>query len=176
MGNSSDKIVLVGLPGSGKSTLGKRLSLSLQYAFYDLDDLITKSIGKSIAQFFKEEGEESFRLKESTILHKCLVQDGAMVLSTGGGAPCFFDNMDIINRNSTSVYIDVPEKILMKRLLNNGGGERPMFFNLSEEEILTKVLTLKESREKFYNQAKIKLSGENISAELILSELRGFRS
>lgn len=169
---SEDKIVLMGLPGSGKSTLGKLLSLNLHYSFYDLDELIVEDIGCSIAQFFKEKGEEQFRLLESKILQNTLLHEGPLVLSTGGGAPCFYDNINIINKYSTSVYIDIPDKVLVKRLMNNGGGQRPMFFQLPEEEVKNKILTLKYAREKFYNQAKIKLSGADISTELILSALR----
>jgi len=173
---SGDKIVLMGLPGSGKSTLGKHLSLNLHLPFYDLDELIVSEIGCSISQFFKEKGEEQFRFIESKLLQHTLTLQNPLVLSTGGGAPCFHDNIELINNNSISIYIDVPVKTLVKRLVKNDGGLRPMFFNLTDEEVSTKMLTLKESREKFYNQAKIKLSGENISAELILSELRDFRS
>jgi len=173
---SGNKIVLLGLPGSGKSTLGKHVSLSLQYPFYDLDELITDHIGNSISLFFKEKGEEQFRLIESQRLQETLEREESFVLSTGGGAPCFYNNIDIINKHSLSIYIDVPVKVLVKRLLKNGGGQRPMFYNLSEEEVFNKIIALKDSRKKFYDQAKIKLSGENISTELIISALSEFRN
>lgn len=174
--SSRDKIVLLGLPGSGKSTLGKHLSLNLQIPFYDLDELITREIGCSISQFFIDKGEEQFRLIESSVLQKALNFEDSLVLSTGGGAPCFHNNLDKINENSLSIYIDVPLQVLVKRLMKNGGGQRPMFFNLSEEEVLRKITALKDAREKFYDQAKIKLSGENISTELILSNINRFRN
>ncbi|HSJ67378.1 MAG TPA: shikimate kinase [Anditalea sp.] len=173
---SGDKIVLMGLPGSGKSTLGKHLSLNLEYPFYDLDELIVEDIGCSIAQFFKETGEEQFRLLESRILQNTLLQEGSLVLSTGGGAPCFYNNINVINEYSTSIYIDVPTHVLVKRLMNNGGGQRPMFYKLPEEKVINKILSLKDARENFYNQAKIKLSGVDITTELILSELRRFKN
>ncbi|KEO74851.1 hypothetical protein EL17_04010 [Anditalea andensis] len=171
-----DKIVLIGLPGSGKSTLGKQLSLNLHYPFYDLDELIVDHIGCSIAQFFNEKDELQFRILESTMLNKTLLLDGPLVLSTGGGAPCFYDNIELINTYSTSIYIDVPDKVLVKRLMNNAGGERPMFYKLPESAVKNKILTLKQAREEFYNQAKIKLSGADISTELIVSALGKFKS
>jgi len=165
------KIVLIGLPGSGKSTLGKQLSLKLQCPFYDLDELIVEEIGYSIAQFFKEQGEASFRVLESQILKKILENRGEFILSTGGGAPCFHDNMEMINRYSTAIYIDVPIEVLVKRLMKNSGGQRPMFYGLSEAEVMGKITDLKSARENFYDQAKIKLSGSNITTELIISSI-----
>jgi len=163
------KIVLIGLPGSGKSTLGKQLSLNLQCPFYDLDGLIVEEIGYSIARFFKEQGEASFRALESQILKRVVEKSGEFILSTGGGAPCFHDNMKMINKHSTAIYIDVPKEVLVKRLMKNGGGQRPMFYGLSEAEVMKKLSDLKSERENFYNQAKIKLSGSNITTELIVS-------
>jgi shikimate kinase len=173
---SGDKIVLMGLPGSGKSTLGKHLSLNLHYQFFDLDALIVDEIGCSITQFFIEQGEEQFRLIESRILKNTLLLDKSFVLSTGGGAPCYHHNIDLINYHSTSVYIDVPLQVLVHRLLSNERSKRPMFFKLSEEEVLEKIMVLKGSREKYYNQAKIKLSGKNISTEHLIYELNRFKS
>jgi shikimate kinase len=172
---SQGKLVLIGLPGSGKSTLGKKLSLKLQYPYYDLDKLIEQEIGCTIAQFFKDEGEDSFRSLESRILKGILEEEGGFILSTGGGAPCYHGNMEMINRHSTAIYIDVPTEVLVKRLIKNGGGERPMFFDMSEAEVAQKIADLKSARENFYTQAKIKLSGSNITTELILSTLDQYR-
>lgn len=171
MKQNRGKIVLIGLPGSGKSTLGKQLSLRIQCPFFDLDELIEDEIGCSIARFFQERGEQSFRLIESKILQKTLYQDSAYILSTGGGAPCFNENMKQINSQSTSIYIDVPVEVLIKRLLKNGRGERPMFAGLAEAEVIKKISGLKLQREHFYDQAKIKLSGSNITTEQILLHL-----
>jgi len=178
MGASLRKLVLVGLPGSGKSTLGKQLSLKLQCPFYDLDSLIEEKIGYTIARFFKDEGEAAFRSLENRILLDVLNKEEKFILSTGGGAPCFHSNMEMINSQSIAIYIDVPIEILVERLTKNRGGQRPMFWGLSGTEVREKILALKSNREIFYNQAKIKLSGSNITTELILMNLEqeGFKN
>lgn len=168
------KIVLVGLPGSGKSTLGKELARFYDFPFFDLDEVITTKLGCSISQLFSSKGEAYFREIESYILKEVLAREESFVLSTGGGTPCFHNNHRLINEQGISVYIDVPIDILIQRLGKNGGGRRPMFKGLEKNEISEKINNLLAERSPHYNQAKIKLSGENISTELIISKLESF--
>jgi shikimate kinase len=98
------KIVLVGMPGSGKSTFGKQLAQQLNFVFVDLDHVIEKETGKSISDIFQQEGEGKFRELESFYLEKCLDGVEGFILATGGGTPCFNDNMDLINKESVSIF------------------------------------------------------------------------
>ena len=98
------KIFLIGLPGSGKSTIGKSLALELSYPFIDLDLDIEKAEGRTIKQIFKQMHEGYFRQLESKALKKYCQSQDSFVMATGGGAPCFFDNMEQINQAGKSVF------------------------------------------------------------------------
>ena len=163
------KIVLVGLPGSGKSTFGRKLAKQLTFEFIDLDHLIEKETHQKIPQIFQSVGEGGFREMETFHLKEVLNKDTGLVLSTGGGTPCFNDNMDLINKRAVSVYLDVALTELHSRLRTDSTGKRPMFAGLDEAEMILKLKNLFTQRISFYDQAKIKLSGEDISTELLIS-------
>ncbi|MGY6743159.1 MAG: shikimate kinase [Cecembia sp.] len=168
------KIVLVGLPGSGKTTFGKALAKQLNFAFIDLDQVIEQETGNTISQIFEQEGEGRFRELESIYLKKVLEGIEGFILSTGGGTPCFNDNMELINEKGVSVYLDVSLEEIIRRLGKDAFGKRPMFTNLGDGEAILKLKNLLAARENYYMQAKIKLSGDDISTEQLLSELMVF--
>jgi len=165
------KIILVGLPGSGKSTLGKALAVQLGFSFYDLDELIEMQEGISVADIFYEKGEGYFRQAETRALEENLRTEEALILATGGGAPCFNSNMDRINQYGISVFLDVPFGQILSRLTSGEVELRPLFQGLDTGEITAKLKDLYANRIHYYDQAKIKLSGEDISTELLISEL-----
>ena len=165
----SKKIVLVGMPGSGKSTLGKTLALKLNWPFYDLDDLIEAAAGKVIAEIFSRHGEGYFRKLESTVLEDILNKEEAFVLATGGGAPCYNDNMDLINEKGISVYLDVPLNCILHRLTHTEVSIRPLFSSLDTPQIILKLKNMHSQRSVFYEMAKIKLRGEDSSPELLIA-------
>jgi shikimate kinase len=169
--NKQLKVVLVGLPGSGKSTFGKQLAKELGFPFLDLDQLIEERYQLKISDIFSIHGEGTFREWESLVLQDTLKQDRAYILASGGGTPCFNDNMDLINSQGISVYLDVPLGSISRRLQTSKSQQRPLFQGLDQGEITLKLKSLLVTREYFYNQAKIKLSGEDFSAELLLVEL-----
>jgi shikimate kinase len=169
--NKPLKVVLVGLPGSGKSTFGKQLAKELGFPFLDLDQLIEERYQLKISDIFSIYGEGTFRDWESLVLQDTLKQDRAYILASGGGTPCFNDNMDLINSQGISVYLDVPLGSISLRLQTSKAQQRPLFQGLDQGEITLKLKSLLVTREYFYNQAKIKLSGEDFSAELLLVEL-----
>jgi shikimate kinase len=171
---NNTKIVLVGMPGSGKSTLGKKLALQLGFPFYDLDEVIVKQERKSIPDIFLAEGEGYFRKAETEALERQLDSKESMVLATGGGAPCFNDNMDRINQKAVSVFLDVPLIQIILRLNSSEVALRPLFQGLDAGEISAKLTDLYTARVGYYDLAKIKLSGEDISTELLISELMSF--
>ncbi len=169
--NKQLKVVLVGLPGSGKSTFGRQLAKEMDFPFLDLDQLIEERYQLKISEIFSIHGEGIFRDWESLVLEEILKQDRAFVLASGGGTPCFNDNMDLINDQAISVYLDVPLGSISRRLQTSKAQQRPLFQGLDKGELTLKLKSLLVSRDHFYNQAKIKLSGEDFSAELLLAEL-----
>lgn len=168
------KIVLVGMPGSGKSTFGRMLARELNFVFIDLDHLVEKEEGRLIKDIFGEDGEGKFRELETYYLNQALDNVEGFVLSTGGGTPCFNDNMDLINEKGISVFLDVPLEELQKRLTKDSVSQRPLFFGMNTGEITLKLKDMMAIRGLYYDQAKIKLSGEDPSTELLMSELLGF--
>lgn len=169
--NKPLKIVLIGLPGSGKSTFGRSLALTLMFPYYDLDQLIEERFEIKIPDIFSKFGEGKFREWETETLAWILKKDESFVLASGGGCPCFNDNMDLINELGISVYLDVPLEEISLRLSGTKIQNRPMFQGLDSGEMTLKLKSLLSQREFFYDQAKIKLSGEDFSAELLVSEL-----
>lgn len=165
------KVVLVGMPGSGKSTFGRSLATTLKLPYYDLDHLIEERYKMKIPEIFSLSGEGKFRSWETETLELTLKKEESFILASGGGCPCFNDNMDFINQNAISVYLDVPLDEISARLGASKVHNRPMFHGLDQGEITLKLKSLLVQREHFYNQAKIKLSGEEFSAELLVSEL-----
>lgn len=169
--NRSLKVVLVGLPGCGKSTFGRQLAHHLTFPYLDLDHQVEEKYQMKIPEIFSIQGEGKFREMETAMLSELLNRDVPFILATGGGTPSFNDNMDLINEKSISVYLDVPLDTISDRLRVSKVQNRPMFINLDQGEISLKLKSLLVQRESFYNQAKIKLSGEDFSTELLMYEL-----
>ncbi|AKD05531.1 shikimate kinase [Pontibacter korlensis] len=165
------RIFLVGMMGSGKTTLGRQLAQWLNYAFVDLDEHIVQQQGQSIAQIFEQQGQEYFRKLERQALEELVQKYERVVISTGGGAPCFFDNIYFINLHGESFFLDVPVEELVQRLLTQGQEERPLLAgkNIAElKSYLTETLTY---RRQFYERAKHTISENSLSPESILSLL-----
>ncbi|GAB3990134.1 shikimate kinase [Spirosoma daeguense] len=161
-------IFLIGMPSSGKSTLGKRIADTLHYRFVDTDKLIVRDEGRSIADIFAQSGEDYFREAERRIL-RTIRPGGNTVVSTGGGMPCFHDNMTYINTTGISVFLDVPIDVLLRRILAHAQEDRPL--NNPSDPNLQAVLEQRYvNRLPIYRQANIILSGE-INEEEILLEL-----
>lgn len=142
---------------SGKTTLGKKLARALHYQFVDLDKLIEKDQGMDIPTVFSNKGEDYFREVESRILKEISTQKG-IVLASGGGTPCFFDNMEVIRQMGISIFLDVPAADLARRIENHGKDDRPI---LSGTTSLQQTLQARiTDRLPFYSQADITLKGE----------------
>ena len=109
------RVYLIGYMGAGKTRLGADLSDRTGYPFVDTDDLFESRYRISIVDFFEKYNEESFRKIEKELLRETLIYPDA-IISTGGGTPCFFDNMDFIRNNGKSIYIKMDTESLIKRL------------------------------------------------------------
>lgn len=155
-------IFLVGYMGSGKTTLGKKLARKMNKRFIDLDEAIVQAIGMSIPQYFEIHGEAQFREMEREILHQQLEVDA--VISTGGGTPCFFDNMEWINKHGISVYLSHSPKGLWSRLVKTDTQSRPILAGKSPEELLDFITEKLAERAPFYNQAQLKI--EQLTAKV----------
>ncbi len=147
------KISLIGMPAAGKSTIGRRMANDLGYTFIDLDHLIVELEGLSIPEIFSTQGEAYFRKIEKNALKTALEAD-KIVLATGGGTPCFFDNMEYLNTNSTSIWINLPIHHIVSRLLKSK--HRPLY-QLPEEQLYQKIAETYQKRVVFYQRAKLVL-------------------
>lgn len=146
------RIILIGYMGSGKTTVGKVLSRELNLPFYDLDWYIENRMHKSIHQIFEEKGEEGFRKIERNLLHE-VAEFENVIISCGGGTPCFFDNIGYINQQGESVYLKCRADVLSAHL-RMGKAIRPLLLNKTNEEVELFISEQLAQRESFYSQAK----------------------
>jgi shikimate kinase len=156
------KIFLVGMPGSGKSTLGKEVAKSLGIPFIDLDHEIENKEGKTIPEIFTEQGEEHFRKLESSTLKRQNQEHESFVMATGGGAPCFLDGMSEINAAGVSIFLNVSLDELLSR--NEMHKHRPLLQGDAKE----KLKELYHARLTIYNQANHVIEGDSISSADII--------
>lgn len=161
------KYFLIGLPGCGKSTLGKQLAIYLKIPFIDLDAEIEKSVNLPVRDIFKKYGENFFRQQEAEVLTAWAESSGEFVMATGGGAPVFFNNMKTMNRHGRTFFLDVPTRDITNRILNSNKEERPLFASLAPDELKDKIEFLRSHRIPFYNQAHTTLTGVIQLADLI---------
>lgn len=160
-------IFLIGMPSSGKSTLGRQLAKRLDYQFVDMDEVIANQELSTIAEIFKYKGEDYFRQVESKVL-KDIKPNQKLIIATGGGVPCFFDNIDFIKANGTSIFLNVQPEDLLKRIQKSEGNNRPLIDKKKNNELLLNELKERyKNRIPFYEQADIQIDG-SIEVEQIL--------
>ena len=162
------KIFLVGMPGSGKSSVGKLLADSFEIPFIDLDAVIEEEAGVAIREIFNTHGENYFRELERDSLHKVASEQDQFVVATGGGAPCFFDNMDYMKQNGKVVFLDLPMAVIAKRLQKEGLAVRPLLKDFSTlERLEAHLMDTFSKRGIFYNQANVHIEADASAAELV---------
>lgn len=146
------RIIIIGYMGAGKTTVGKALARELDLTFYDLDWYIEGRMRKTVPQIFAEKGEEGFRKIENAMLHE-VAEFEDIVLSCGGGTPCFFDNMEYLNRQGDTVYLKATPDVLYRHL-KMGKTERPLLKNKTKEEMYRFIEEQLVQREPYYIKAK----------------------
>ena len=145
------RIILIGYMGAGKTTVGKALAKELGLFFYDLDWYIETRMRKTVKQIFDERGEEGFRQIEHNMLHE-VAEFENVIVSCGGGTPCFFDNMDYLNQQAETVYLKASPEVLYEHL-RMGKGVRPLLLNKTPEETRAFIREQLQQRESFYMKA-----------------------
>ena len=154
------RIFLIGFMGCGKTTLGKKLAKDLNYNFIDLDTYIEKKTNKTITEIFENKGEKRFRIVERESLMEVLKKDN-IVIATGGGTPCFFNNMQEILVSGKAIYLKMKIKDLLERL-ETGKSQRPLIKNKSAKELESFIRNKLSERESFYKESDYILQGRNI--------------
>jgi len=164
------RIFLIGFMGCGKSTMGRALAASLNLTFIDLDTFLEERYFRTIPQIFAEEGEENFRRKERKVLEEVSSFDN-VIIATGGGAPCFYDNMELMNNSGFCIFLDVEVDSLVNRLIH-AKTERPLIKGKSPDELRLFIQGMMQKRRPFYETARYILKGKEIFPEQVLELVR----
>jgi len=163
------RIFLIGFMGSGKTTLGKELSKDLNLKFIDLDRYIEYKIGMTITDIFNNKGENKFRRIEKESLLE-VSQEKNVVIATGGGTPCFYNNMQKILDCGISIYLKIEIEDLLKRFKKNRKG-RPLIQNKSINEIATYIKNKLPERDNFYKKSNYTIDAKDINMEIIKEKI-----
>ncbi len=157
------KFFLTGYMGSGKTTAGKKLAAKLGYEFIDLDKFIEEEYQQTIPEIFSSKGEKEFRSMEHNALKK-LIEKNNVVIACGGGTPCYYNNMELMNNHGNTVYLKMSADSLVSRLMN-AKDKRPIIANKSEKELREFVTRQLEKREDFYHQAQYVVKGKDLNVD-----------
>lgn len=155
--------------GSGKSTAGKQLAVRLGYQFIDLDEYIERMTGLTVSSIFLTQGENAFRRMERDALDQ-IEKLQNVVVATGGGAPCFSDNMDFMNKSGKTVYLKISVERLVERLQPEKE-KRPLISGKRDEELEPYIRETLKEREAYYRKANIVVTGDPPDIDRLLSEI-----
>ncbi len=165
------KIFLIGFMGSGKTHWGKILSRQLNLPYFDLDEVIVTSEKMSVQQIFHDKGEEYFRLKEQEVLEALAEDHDDVIISTGGGTPCFFNNIDFMRQQGKVIWLNTAVDTLLQRLLRQKQ-TRPLIKNISDSELKAFIIKKLQDRKMYYEQAHVMLHEESITADSLLKSIK----
>jgi shikimate kinase len=163
-------IYIIGFMGSGKTTAGKKLASLLGWSFIDLDKRIEEYTGKTIPEIFSQNGEDYFRIIETQLLRN-LKSCTKTVISTGGGTPCYIDNMDFMIETGLTIYLKLTPAELKSRL-SQSKGERPLINDLDQKELTSFIKEKLAVREKWYERSDITINGIDLEINLLLSHVK----
>jgi len=161
------RIYLIGFMGSGKTHWGKRLAYRKGLPFYDLDEEIVKAEQQGIPQIFHDKGEEYFREKERDMLEAITDDHDSLILSCGGGTPCFFNNIDFMKQHGTIIWLNTAVDTLVQRLLKEKN-HRPVIKNVPDAELKLFIIKKLQNRKMYYEQADVMLHEEAITLDSLL--------
>lgn len=151
------RIIIIGFMGCGKTTHGKRLAKNLNYRFIDLDQWIENRSELTVAEIFAQQGEEAFRDMETEAI-KLLSKEENVVISTGGGAPCHNNNMELLQAVGQTIYLKLSPKALASRLTYSKT-KRPLLSGKRQEELVPLIEVMLSERIPFYENAAIIIDG-----------------
>lgn len=157
------RIFLIGFMGSGKSTLGRELSQRLQLRFIDLDHHIEQIEGLTVKDIFAQKGEDYFRKLEYISINEMSTTEN-IVVATGGGLPCFFNNTEIMKNSGISIYLKISPNELSRRL-KNGKADRPLIKDKNDEQLMEFIEMKLKERDKFYNDATYIVQSDHIQVD-----------
>ncbi|MDT8394380.1 MAG: shikimate kinase [Bacteroidales bacterium] len=167
------KIFIIGYMGAGKSTAGKRLSNRLGIPFIDIDEAFEEKFRYSIPRFFDQFGEERFREFEHQCLKEIIHENADAVVSTGGGTPCFFNNLELMQKSGVTIYLKMHPKSLAERL-SRSRRLRPVIRDIQQHEMPAFVETQLAGREAYYEQADIIIKGESLDMDELVRLAKDF--
>ncbi|HKL07557.1 MAG TPA: shikimate kinase [Bacteroidales bacterium] len=165
------RIFLIGFMASGKSTIGKKLANKLNLPFVDLDSYIEEKFNTTIRILMYEKGENEFREIEKEALVEVVNKFNKAVISTGGGTPCYFDNMQTMQNNGITIYIEVDVQTLVHRLMY-AKKDRPLIWGKSKEDLTVYAEELLSKRKSYYKQAKYKVNGMNLNVNTLVGLIK----
>lgn len=166
------KIFLWGMPGSGKSTIGKKLAALLELSFIDLDKVIEEHAGQSIASIFESQGESYFRYLERQVLLDTIKRNKNFVMATGGGAPCFFDNLEKMKKAGITIFLNMPMTHIVQRMSAKGKAKRPLLSGLDQNNLEKEFIARFEYRMAYYQQAHYEIKEGDMDPVHIASLLK----
>jgi len=164
------KLFLIGFMGCGKTHWGRELSEKLSVPFFDLDEKIVEQAGKPISQIFEEEGEEQFRLLEKEVLYLLTESHDTFIMATGGGTPCFYNNIDYLKKNGTVVWFNCSAECLYQRLVKEKD-KRPIISHVPNEQLKAFIIKKFSTRKIFYQQADIIINEDDISLDELVHRI-----
>jgi shikimate kinase len=164
------KIFFIGFMGTGKTYSGQQLSQKLSIPFFDLDEEIVKHEGKSINEIFAKEGEEYFRLLEKDVLHIITEYNENFIMACGGGTPCYYNNIDYMNKEGISVWLNTSVDTLYHRLTHEKD-KRPLIKDLSDDQLRGYIAKKFSDRKIYYEQASIIIDEEPAPLDKLIEKI-----
>lgn len=162
------RILLIGFMAAGKTTLGKALARDLGLQFIDLDHYIENRYHSTISQLFAERGEEGFREIERKMLHE-VTEFEDVIIATGGGTPCFYDNMEYMNSMGVTVFLQASVDVIFTRL-TIARVQRPLVKGKSADELRQYITAMLEQRSPYYTRAHHTFCANHLEDTLQVSE------
>lgn len=160
------RIYLIGMPGSGKSYWAQQIAEEFLIPAFDLDDIIAQMSGMSIADIFQKEGEKGFRRIERELLLKTKTGDN-FVMATGGGTPCYFENINDMLKMGLVVHLSSPVDVLADRIIKEGLEKRPLFKTChTREQLMEQLIAMQKERAPFYKKAPVQIDFTNDRTQL----------